>query len=179
MGAAAHGASSSVETPPPRRTARPAPGAFFAHAVPSPPSEMRPRARAASVDARCPQIGLAANAFLESIHSKKCVKLGSSGRPIPHDSLLNRAKQANARKSVSLIARLTGARHRAKAEDAALYPTVIQHGESALLAQRQEEESMATVIQRANRKKRAARLAGVVKSAAPAPAAAASGTAAT
>ena len=92
-------------------------------------------------------VGLAANAFFDSIGSSKKVNIERTIVPKPHDSLLNRAKRANRKRGMSgrMLWALTGAKRRANEEKQ--FPSILQGGAN-MEQEIAEMEKGAAVIQR-------------------------------
>lgn len=95
------------------------------------------------------QVGLAANAFFDTISSKKQVGIARRVRATPTDSLLNRAKLAQTKRGLvgKALAKLDPMRLVGGAGSRLGFPTVIADPTDTT----GEEDAMAKVIQRATR----------------------------
>jgi len=104
-------------------------------------------------------VGLAANAFFDSINSNKSVKIAKRQTAVPAASLLNRAKATGSKvgRSKSRLVKFwrTVAGRGGGGEEERALPHFVQQG-APIVSQAKEENDMAIIIQRATRRKSSA-----------------------
>ena len=96
-------------------------------------------------------VGLAANAFFDAISSKKQVHISRERRAVPHDNLINRSKLRNKRRAVPGLSLFLSS----KQKPTQALPAIIDQGNWGAQQQQDEMDSMAMVIQRASRARKA------------------------